>query len=1537
MAHLINESLLPSMLAMAAVASALILSIQKQHASIRLRDHQDLDRDVDYQRDLTVPFSDAHRLPRLTFGTLVLVALSAYNFYLQTVLLQQQNPPCQVTQVVIAAVCLIAWLYAFALVVVAHRYLLPSRWGFVINVHLFALYLVGWLAALQDTWKTYWEEAAISWIQALPVMIEFLVLSDMMLVTVTTARGPPFLDEKHKRQVLPVHVASIWDFLTYSYLADLVRTCYSKKTLSDNDLPMIPPEFRGRYLSQLFSQHASSSLLYRIYRSHRTLVHRQLFLVTIVSGLYYGPAFFMNRLLTLLLDMERNQLPRQDVYRQGALITGGLALSAFLLAMFSCQVWYNAEGVMMVRVKSMLNLEIYQKTLRRVDMTIVTSTIQEAQGKKEDGTDDDAIKPGTVVNLLTTDTDNISEYCRSWFDLVGVPIELMVGSFLLYQMLGVSCLVGIMLMVVVIPLNNHVTKLYSRYQDRMMEARDKRVNLMHEVIKGIRQIKFFAWEDQWTSIITSARAIELRQLRALYVCEAVTTTCDVRLPLLVCVVTFYFYTMVQGNVLTAPVAFTSVVIFSEVRFALAGLPDAVVDYLRAMVSIRRIDQYLHEPEINVRPVVDVSEPVVIGYKDATIGYKPATYDVPNNTSTLSQLDLTFPNGAFSLVCGPTGAGKTTLLLGLLGETFVHEGDVYFPNAPVVCSSQLDDLQTPSSTLTEESWVLDHAVAYVAQTSWLQNASIKDNILFGLPFLESRYNNTLFACSLLNDLNAFEDGDLTEIGEKGITLSGGQKARVALARAVYSRAQILLLDDVLSAVDANTAQHLLDHCLNGPLLRDRTRILVTHHVRMCLSSVHYVVHLEQGRMMFAGSIDTLRQSDQIVSLLGDDSDPDSQDLSLQAPDSSDSTSPTLHTLGNVQEKPKDTTPRVLIDEERRDIGRVKWRMYAIYFGMVGGAAFWCFLVAFVLGSRSLDVADAWWIKMWSRASEELAPSTGRQDDSARKLLKYYLGVYTLIVMTNVLVGTMRYVVMFVGGLRASKQLHADMLARLFRAPLRFFDTQPVGRVLNRFSSDLEEIDSTVPSAFLECVVQCTHAASVVVVGAIALPLFTLPAVLIAALTVLLGLMFVYTSRELRRMKSITVSPILSQFTESISGITTIRAFGATQWFFQQMVLHVDSNIRPSMLRWLVERWVSMRYSLISILITFTSSWIVLLSPGSIDASHAGFCLSFIFVFTDEMFYAIRCYSKMEMSFNSIERAAEYMEIDQEHDPSSLDPPSAWPSKGAIEIENLQVRYAKDLDPVLKGISVSIRAGEKVGITGCGKSTLTLALFRFLDFDGTGKITIDGLDISQVPLHELRSRLVIIPQDPILFSGTLKSAIDPFDEFSDAAILEALGRVHLIQPSLSPSASSSTHSPTPTPATSNVFEHLETPVAEGGNNFSQGQRQLLCLARALLKRTTIVVLDEASSSVDFETDRGIQKSIRSELGHCTVLCVAHRLHTVVDYDRILVLDAGQVVEFDSPWRLINDHDSYFFKLCRKSGEFESLYQSARGKHTLAGDDT
>ncbi|RIB29312.1 P-loop containing nucleoside triphosphate hydrolase protein [Gigaspora rosea] len=989
-------------------------------------------------------------------------------------------------------------------------------------------------------------------------------------------------------------------------------------------------------------------------------------------------------------------------------------------------------------------------------------------------------------------------------------------------------------------------------------------------------------------------------------------------------------------------------------------------------------------------------------------------------------------------------------MSLLGEINIISGKI---NSPRCLTTPIDQ------NINEDNWIIPNSVAYVAQQTWLQNATIRDNILFGLPYNENRYNQVVKVCALEKDFQIFEDGDMTEIGEKGITLSGGQKMRVALARAVYSRAKHIYMDDIFSAVDAHTALQLMNLCILGPIMKGRTRILVTHHIRLCLADAAYLVAVDNGKVVTSGTISNLRNSGILASIL-DENDNQSElvnsvELAAEnAVDTSNVSEPLISSSSNFghnidsssasdatlvenavradddsQPMKKVSKPKILVEEEERATGMVKFKIYKSYLRANGNILYWLFVAVLFFGTKGIRIMENWWLQVWSDSSNnnETIPAivsfvqpnnlimiNGILDDIHKphsvdyyltiyvfitslsiifgvarfaclyygslrvstklyqKLLHqvirdssnnnetipaivsfvqpnnlimingilddihkphsvdYYLTIYVLITSLSIIFGVARFACLYYGSLRVSTKLYQKLLHQVIRAPLRFFDTTPVGRILNRFSKDFETIDSTIAVHLSWFFINGLTMLGTFAVITVITKEFLIAAIFFGIIYTIVGALYAKASRELKRMDSVSRSPLYSNFTETLIGIITIRAFGASKRFMQDMLSKIDCNNRPFFYMWVINRWLSIRFNVTGSLVSFLAGIFILWNIDRINAGLAGLSLSFAMNFTEQIMWTVRNYTSLEMSLNAVERVCEFSEIPQEA-PAIIEPrpPASWPHSGAITVQNLEVKYAPDLEPVLHHISFSVEGQEKVGLvgrTGSGKSTIALALFRFVE-PSDGKILIDEIDISSIGVEDLRTRITIIPQDPILFTGTIRSNLDAFAQYEDSEMLESLRRVHLI-----PSEEDDEETTSFSGDNINLFKNLDTPVSEGGKNFSQGQRQLLCLARALLRSSKIILMDEATASIDFAMDEKIQKMIRTEFADCTILCIAHRLRTVIDYDRILVIDRGNVMEFDSPYNLITDSNSLFYRMCQNSGEFDLLMSlaSKRGKN-------
>lgn len=709
---------------------------------------------------------------------------------------------------------------------------------------------------------------------------------------------------------------------------------------------------------------------------------------------------------------------------------------------------------------------------------------------------------------------------------------------------------------------------------------------------------------------------------------------------------------------------------------------------------------------------------------------------------------------------------------------------------------------------------------------------------------------------------------------------------------------------------------------------RTVILVSHHVQMCAPGAAYVVALENGSVQYEGGKDDFMSSSVMKSLVqSQEAKPtdEKQDVAVEElaePTSGKETevttkvnSPDTSSEELSKEKKK---PRKLVEEERRAVGRISKEVWNTYLKACGGALYWATFVVALLLATMVPVADHGWLKVWSGSAEDENDPHGPS---------FYIAVYTAITLGGLIITTSRWFALYRGSIVASTQLYERLLESVLFANLRFHDTVSRGRLLNRFGKDFEGIDSSLSDnlgrSMMYLLSGFTTFCTLIYVGG--WPFFVVTIVLAVMYGRVAGV-YSQTSRDMRRLDSVTRSPLYSIYGETIAGVTVLRAFGASSKFLRDMMRCVDTNTNPYYWMWGVNRWLSIRFNLLSNVVIGAIAIACVMTP-AISASLAGFALAFASTVTNDILFMVRRFVSLEQSMVAVERVKEYTELVREA-PEFVEPrPAAsWPADGSVTCKGLVIRYAPDLPDVLHNLTFEIKPGEKVGIlgrTGSGKSTLALSFFRFVEAT-EGKIVIDGVDISKIGLSDLRSKLTIIPQDPTILSGTLRSTLDVFDEYEDADIYEALRRVHLLKED----ESIQTTEETDQPINANVFRNLDSPVSEGGENFSTGEKQLLCMARAILKRSKVLVMDEATASVDYFTDELISKTIRQEFASSTILTIAHRLRTVIDYDRVMLLDRGKIVEFDTPSVLLKDTSSQFYGLCKATGsaEFSMLKQMA-----------
>ncbi|XP_054185057.1 multidrug resistance-associated protein 1 isoform X32 [Homo sapiens] len=1060
---------------------------------------------------------------------------------------------------------------------------------------------------------------------------------------------------------------------------------------------------------------------------------------------------------------------------------------------------------------------------------------------------------GEIVNLMSVDAQRFMDLATYINMIWSAPLQVILALYLLWLNLGPSVLAGVAVMVLMVPVNAVMAMKTKTYQVAHMKSKDNRIKLMNEILNGIKVLKLYAWELAFKDKVLAIRQEELKVLKKSAYLSAVGTFTWVCTPFL------------------------------------------------ASVSLKRLRIFLSHEElepdsIERRPVKDGGGTNSITVRNATFTW--ARSDPP----TLNGITFSIPEGALVAVVGQVGCGKSSLLSALLAEMDKVEGHV----------------------------AIKGSVAYVPQQAWIQNDSLRENILFGCQLEEPYYRSVIQACALLPDLEILPSGDRTEIGEKGVNLSGGQKQRVSLARAVYSNADIYLFDDPLSAVDAHVGKHIFENVI-GPkgMLKNKTRILVTHSMSY-LPQVDVIIVMSGGKISEMGSYQELLARDGafaeflrtyasteqeqdaeengVTGVSGPGKEAkqmengmlvtDSAGKQLQRQLSSSSSysgdiSRHHNSTAELQkaEAKKEETWK-LMEADKAQTGQVKLSVYWDYMKAIG--LFISFLSIFLFMCNHVSaLASNYWLSLWT--DDPIV--NGTQEHT-----KVRLSVYGALGISQGIAVFGYSMAVSIGGILASRCLHVDLLHSILRSPMSFFERTPSGNLVNRFSKELDTVDSMIPE-----VIKMFMGSLFNVIGACIVILLATP---IAAIIIPpLGLIYFFvqrfyvaSSRQLKRLESVSRSPVYSHFNETLLGVSVIRAFEEQERFIHQSDLKVDENQKAYYPSIVANRWLAVRLECVGNCIVLFAALFAVISRHSLSAGLVGLSVSYSLQVTTYLNWLVRMSSEMETNIVAVERLKEYSETEKEA-PWQIQetaPPSSWPQVGRVEFRNYCLRYREDLDFVLRHINVTINGGEKVGIvgrTGAGKSSLTLGLFR-INESAEGEIIIDGINIAKIGLHDLRFKITIIPQDPVLFSGSLRMNLDPFSQYSDEEVWTSLELAHLKD------------------FVSALPDKLDHECAEGGENLSVGQRQLVCLARALLRKTKILVLDEATAAVDLETDDLIQSTIRTQFEDCTVLTIAHRLNTIMDYTRVIVLDKGEIQEYGAPSDLLQQR-GLFYSMAKDAG--------------------
>uniref|UniRef100_A0AAX7SI54 ABC-type glutathione-S-conjugate transporter n=1 Tax=Astatotilapia calliptera TaxID=8154 RepID=A0AAX7SI54_ASTCA len=1157
--------------------------------------------------------------------------------------------------------------------------------------------------------------------------------------------------------------------------------------------------------------------------------------------------FAIPQVLSLLLDFMRDEdAPLWKGYFYATL----MFLLSCLQSLFNHQYMYTCFTVGM-RVKTAVMGLVYRKSLVINSSARRTCTV------------------GEIVNLVSADTQKLMDFVVYFNAVWLAPIEIALCLFFLWQQLGPSALAGIATVILIFPLNGFIAKKRSKLQVKIqMKFMDGRIRLMNEILNGIKILKFYAWEKAFLEQVLGYREKELKALKKSQILYSISIASFNSSSFLIAFAMFGVYVMLDDkNVLDAQKVFVSMALINILKTPLSQLPFAISTTLQAVVSLKRLGKYLCSEELKMENVSKIEKRNQQQNKRFE-AYRKIHFFV-------DRISVSVPRGSLVAVVGHVGSGKSSLLSAMLGETEKRSGQV----------------------------TVKGSVAYVPQQAWIQNATVQDNIIFGREKLKTWYHRVLEACALLPDLDILPAGDATEIGEKGLNLSGGQKQRVSLARAVYRKADVYLLDDPLSAVDAHVGQHIFDKVI-GPkgVLRDKTRILVTHGMSF-LPQADLILVLVDGEITESGSYqELLSHHGAFADFIHTFASTERKESAIQRGEETfqtlvlgDTTNTNLQNMEPVSETDQEQVPEdlgKLTEVDKARTGRVRLDMYKKYFKTIGLAIIIpiVFLYAFQQGA---SLAYNYWLSKW--ADDPVV--NGTQIDTDLKLTVFgALG----FVQGVAIFGTT--VAISICGIIASRHLHMDLLNNVLHSPMSFFESTPSGNLLNRFAKEIDAIDCMVPEGLKMMLSYVFKLMEVCIIVLMATPFAAVIILPLAFLYAFVQSFYVATSCQLRRLEAVSRSPIYTHFNETVQGASVIRAFGEQSRFILQANERVDFNQTSYFPRFVATRWLAVNLEFVGNGVVLAAAILSVMGKSTLSPGIVGLAVSHSLQVTGILSWIVRSWTDVENNIVSVERVNEYADTPKEAswsiESSSL--PQAWPQNGTIEFQDYGLQYRKGLELALKGITLHIHEREKVGIvgrTGAGKSSLALGIFRILEA-AKGKIFIDGVDIADIGLHDLRSRITIIPQDPVLFSGSLRMNLDPFDTYTDEEVWSSLELAHLKN------------------FVSNLPDKLNHECTEGGENLSLGQRQLVCLARALLRKTKILVLDEATAAVDLETDTLIQSTIRTQFEDCTVLTIAHRLNTIMDYTRVIVMDRGHISEMDSPANLISQRGQ-FYRMCREAG--------------------
>ncbi|KAH7687320.1 Xenobiotic-transporting ATPase protein [Dioscorea alata] len=1262
----------------------------------------------------------------------------------------------------------------------------------------------------------------------------------------------PTQEPKESKRYSPYGKATLPQLVTFSWLNPLFAIGI-KKPLGEDEVPDVDVKDSAEYLSHSFD--CCLNDIQKRYRSRNQCIYRAIFLfirkkaainacfaVVSAAASYVGP-FLIDDFVKFLSGKQEHKMKR-------GYILALAFLSAKLVETVAERQWIFGARQLGLRLESALISHVYKKGLRLSSQSRKSHT------------------SGEIINYMNVDIQRITDLM--WYSniIVMLPIQVSLAIYILHVNLGIGSLAGLAATAVIVLCNLPITRMQETLQSKIMEAKDERMKATSEVLRNMKILKLQAWDTKYLDKLDSLRKIEYKWLWKFLRLEAILSFILWESPTLISVVTFGACT-VLGIPLTAGRILSALATFRMLQDPIFDLPDLLTVIAETKVSADRVASYLQEDEVKT----DAVEVISADETEFSIDIKQGlfSWDSDTDSPTLGEIKLKVKKGEKVAICGNVGSGKSTLLSCLLGEVPRVGGSV----------------------------TISGSMAYVPQSPWMLTCNIRENILLGNPYNHDKFERTIHVCALKEDLDSLTSGDLTEIGERGINMSAGLKQRIQIARAVYQDADIYLLDDPFNAFDSQTRRKVFKECLVG-MLKNKTILYVTNQAEF-LQSADLILVMKNGKIEQAGRFPELMQQNRgFRSLVGAHRETlqaviEARHLNKVFANQTESEyeDDALSMITQEQHDDKKRNIPQDVQDEERERGSIGKEVYWSYLTAVGGGGLVVIIVTAECLVQVLQVGSDYWMA-WA------SPSTTATNTTVE--MSFLFLVYMFLCLGGSICVLLRAMLVAITGLLTSQKHFEDMLNSIFHAPMSFFDSKPTERILDRVSSDQSVLDLDIAKKLSWCAFSVIQIlGTITVMSQVAWPVFAI-FIPVTAICIWYQQYCIPTARELARISEIQRAPILHHFAESLTGAVIIRALGKEDHFTSTTLSLIDNHSRPCFHNVSAMEWLHFRLNLLSNFV-FAFSLVLLVSlPGEfINPSIAGLAVTYGFDLNAQISTIIWNLCSTEIKMISVERILQYTKIDSEA-PLVIEecqPPKNWPETGAICIKNLQVGYAENLPPVLKDITCTFPGRKRVGIvgkTGSGKSTLIQSLFRIVE-PRAGKILIDNVDICKIGLHDLRSKLSIIPQDPTMFEGTVRKNLDPLEEYTDQMIWEVLDKCQvgdLIR--------------------RNEMK-LDSRVSENGENWSVGQRQLICLGRAFLKKSSILIIDEATASVDSVTDAMVQKRITMDFNHCTLVIITHRLHTAIDTDFILILNDGKMVDYDTPFNLLQRKHSCFSKLMKE----------------------